>query len=210
VVLIRLEPTGSDRSHVVHFPVPANLSTRLPRCNGGRRCGIDESGLAAYEQFVRSRTVGLLRRARMLTGDWASAEDLVQVVLAKAWKRWPRVSELESPDAYVQRTLFTTFVSSRRRRWASEAPLENFPDVEVGSHEAVADTLAVVRSALASLPPKQRAVIVLRFQLDLSEADTARVLGCSVGTVKSQTSSALAKLRRHRQLVDLVNQGISS
>jgi RNA polymerase sigma-70 factor (sigma-E family) len=146
----------------------------------------------------------------MLTGDWASAEDLVQVVLAKTWKRWRLVSGLESPDAYVQRTLFTTFASSRRRRWSAETPAEDVPDVEVGSHEVAADTQAVVRSALGSLPPRQRAVIVLRFQLDLSEADTARVLGCSVGTVKSQTSSALAKLRRHRQLVDLVEQGISS
>lgn len=146
-----------------------------------------------FEEYVATRGRGLWQSAWLLTGDAQGAEDLVQTALVKCWRRWDRIAANGSVDGYVRRTLVTTFTDWRRRRWTSEVPTADLPDGWSGGAD-----LAVRRdvlSALALLPRGQRAVIVLRFYDDLTEAQTAEVLGVSVGTIKSQTSRALKTLR---------------
>jgi RNA polymerase sigma-70 factor (sigma-E family) len=156
-----------------------------------------EDGVAptreAFEQFVVARSGGLLRTAYLLTQDVHLAEDLLQTALAKAWRSWSRVET--NPDGYVRKILVNTYATWWRRRWNGEHPTEVLPEA-AAADDAARDGLPLdVRSALARLPKRQRAVVVLRFFEDLSEAETARLLECSRGTVKSQTSKALAKLR---------------
>jgi RNA polymerase sigma-70 factor (sigma-E family) len=142
-----------------------------------------------FDDYVVARERHLLRVAYLLTHDVQLAEDLVQTALTRAWFAWGRVEG--DPDPYVRRILVNTFASSRRRRWLGERPTADLPDRAVAATEPPTD----VRRALAALPPRQRAVIVLRFFEDLTEADTAAALGVSLGTVKSQTATALARLR---------------
>jgi len=144
-----------------------------------------------FEGFVVARSPSLLRTAYLLTQDSHLAEDLLQTSLAKAWGSWSRVET--SPEAYVRRILVNTYSSWWRRKWNGEAPTDDLP--EQPQEQRALETMHDVRTALAGLPKRQRAVVVLRFFDDLSEAETARILQCSVGTVKSQTSKALAKLR---------------
>jgi RNA polymerase sigma-70 factor (sigma-E family) len=137
----------------------------------------------------------LWRSAWLLTGDRQRAEDLVQTALGKAWPHWQRVSGSGSFEAYVRKVLFTTYVAWWRRRWNAEVSTGAPPE----SVEADGADLSALRhdvaTALAALSKGQRAVIVLRYFEDLTEAQTAEVLGCSRGTVKSQASRALAALR---------------
>jgi RNA polymerase sigma-70 factor (sigma-E family) len=144
-----------------------------------------------FREFVASRSPALLRTARLITGDADLAHDLVQAALAQAWPRWSRV---DNPEAYVRTTMVRTYLTWRRRRWHGEMPTQQLPEPADDGWSAV-DTRTVVRAALASLAPRQRAVLVLRYLDDLTEVQTAEALGCSVGTVKSQTSKALARLR---------------
>ncbi len=148
-----------------------------------------------FDEFVAARGSALWRTAWLLTGDRHRAEDLLQTALGKAWPHWRRVSRSGSFEAYVRKTMFTTYVAWYRRRWKAEVPTEHLP--EQSGHDD-AEQVAYQRdiaAALAQLPRGQRAVVVLRYFEDLTEAQTAEVLGCSVGTVKSQTSRALAALR---------------
>lgn len=141
----------------------------------------------------------------MLTGNEATAEDLVQTALANTWARWPRVERQDAPEAYVRRVMLSTFLTWNRRRWRDEVPVAAVPDrVAIGNAFADADRRRSVLDALRELPRRQRAVVVLRFLEDLSEAQAADALGCSVGTVKSQTSKALARLRNCKQLRGLL------
>jgi len=147
-----------------------------------------------FEEFVASRGRDLWRTAWLLTGDSHKAEDLVQTTLAKCWGRWPSIARDGSPEAYVRRAMLNTYTDWWRRRWNGERPTELLPESATrddASVDARRDTIA----ALARLPRGQRAVLVLRFYEDLTEAQTAEVLGISVGTVKSQTSRALSALR---------------
>ena len=150
-----------------------------------------------YADFVRDRSAPMLRTAWLLTGgDWALAEDLAQTALSEVWRHWSRVSVMASPEAYAHKIMLNTFLSWRRRRWTGEISTERFdfaPSI-TGGFTAV-DTRETVRHALRQLTAKQRAVITLRYFEDRSEAETAAILGCSPGTVKSQTSKAIAKLR---------------
>jgi RNA polymerase sigma-70 factor (sigma-E family) len=148
-----------------------------------------------FDEFVVSRSPRLLRTAYLLVHDWALAEDLLQTALARAWEAWRRIDG--DPEPYVRRILVNTYASSWRRRWRGELPTADFP--ETGAEVASPDGVVVERDrvwrALRQLPRRQRAVLVLRYFEDLSEAEVADTLGCSVGTVKSQASRALAKLR---------------
>lgn len=144
-----------------------------------------------FSGFVVARSPALLRTARLITGDAVLAQDLVQSALAKAWQRW---SQIEAPEAYVRTAMVRTYLTWRRRRWHGETPTWQLPESGTDQWDAV-DTSTVVRAALGALPPRQRAVIVLRYLDDLTEAQTADALGCTVGTVKSQTSKALTRLR---------------
>src|SRR5262245_43029355 len=152
-----------------------------------------------FDEFVAVRSPRLLRTAFLLTSDWALAEDLLQTALAKAWFVWRRVDG--GPEPYVRKILVNTYASWWRRRWQSERPTETLPErASVDQHGGVEARDEVWR-ALGRLPRRQRAVLVLRYFEDLSEVEIAEVLGCSVGTVKSQASRALAKLRLDETLL---------
>ena len=146
---------------------------------------------ASFEEFVATRSVSLGRVAYLLTGHRHDAEDLLQTALIKVAMRWGRVEE---PEAYVRRILYTQAVSRWRRRGRRPEVLTDKPLGE-GGVESDWETRVVLDQALRRLTPKQRAVLVLRFYEDMSESQTAAVLDCSVGTVKSQTRHALERLR---------------
>ncbi|SCE79766.1 RNA polymerase sigma-70 factor, sigma-E family [Micromonospora viridifaciens] len=147
-----------------------------------------------FDDFVVTRSPRLLRTAFLLTRDWASAEDLLQTALARAWEAWRRIDG--DPEPYVRRIIVNAYASSWRRRWRGELPTADLPEtaVEADPHAGLDDRDGLWR-ALGRLPRRQRAVLVLRYFEDLSEVEIAEVLGCSVGTVKSQASRAVAKLR---------------
>jgi RNA polymerase sigma-70 factor (sigma-E family) len=159
----------------------------------GRPSGDPLGGLMTdsteFEDFVAARYGALLRTAYLLTQDRALAEDLVQATLAKCWPN-------------VHRAMVNTYTAWWRRRWNNEYPTEELPQTGEAGGQPGADDRADLGEALRRLPRKMRATIVLRFYEDLTEAETARILGCSVGNVKSQTSRALAKLRIDPALLD--------
>jgi len=154
----------------------------------------------SFEDFVAARSPALLRTAYLLTRDRALTDDLVQTALAKVWPRWSRITA--DPEPYVRKVMVNTFTSWRRRRWRGEIPAEELPETGVAADYAMVEDREAIRDAMRRLPPKQRAVVVLRYFEDLSEAETAATLGCSPGNVKSQLSRALAKLRVDPALVD--------
>ena len=166
---------------------------------------MDDDG---FTEFATARLGALSRIAYLLTGDHHAAEDLLQNALVNVASRWSRVATAQDPMAYVRKVLYHELVSSwrRSRHLRSELTTDQPPE-ERGPRDEAADTVRrlVIEQALAKLPPRQRAVIVLRYFEDLSEADAAAVLGCSVGTVKSQAHHALARLREMApELSDLV------
>ncbi|MFB9315602.1 SigE family RNA polymerase sigma factor [Nocardioides plantarum] len=146
----------------------------------------------SFDDFVAARGATLWRSAWLLTSDRHLAEDLVQVALAKSYRHFDRVGT-DGFEPYVRRIMFTTYLAWWRRRWTGEIPTEDLPDQQFVESDLGARRDVV--AALAALPKGQRAVIVLRYIEDLTERQTADVLGCSVGTIKSQASRALAALR---------------
>jgi RNA polymerase sigma-70 factor (sigma-E family) len=148
----------------------------------------------AFQDFVLVRRRALLRTAWLLTGDWHAAEDLVQTALMRCYPHWRRIAS-DNPDAYVRKAIANVHASAWRRRWRGERPTADLPDRADIDEYSTADSRRLIVSALGRLPTRQRAVIVLRFYEDLTESDTAAALGCSLGTVKSQTSKALTALR---------------
>ncbi|ELS53103.1 SigE family RNA polymerase sigma factor [Streptomyces sp. ISL-22] len=153
---------------------------------------------AQFQEFVRARWSHLVRTAYLLTGDAHHAEDLTQTALAKAYRSWRRVARTDNPEAYVRRMLVSCNSDRFRKRRVAESLTAAPPEV-AGRDEAysLADERGALLGALAQLPPRQRAVVVMRYWEDLSEAEVAEVLGCSPGTVKSQASKGLAKLRTY-------------
>jgi RNA polymerase sigma-70 factor (sigma-E family) len=147
-----------------------------------------------YLTYVRARVPALRRLAFQLSGDAHEADDLVQETVTKLYVRWARIRSLASVDAYVNKMLVRTFLDSRRRGWWKV--LLGTPPERVAPPEPAVEERDLVRKALAQVPPKQRAVLVLRYLNDLPVAETAAALGCSEGTVKSQTAHGLAALRR--------------
>ena len=158
-----------------------------------------------FAQFVEARERALQRTAWLLTGDWGLAEDLVQTALVRTWPRWERIRRRDDPEVYVRRVLVNTWATWARRKSRSERATQSVPDgAAPGDMAAEVVVRMAIRSALASLTARQRAVLVLRVFDDLSEAQVAAVLGCAVGTVKSTTSQALAKLRSDARLTELM------
>ena len=147
-----------------------------------------------FSAFAVSRWPGLVRLAFGLTGDRWAAEDLAQVTLARAYVAWRRVSRADDPDAYLRRILVNASNRRFRRRRVAEQPGDPPEAAVEGPAELVSDRAALL-AALRQLPPRQRAVVVLRYWEDLTDAQIAATLGCSPGTVRSQLSRALAKLR---------------
>jgi RNA polymerase sigma-70 factor (sigma-E family) len=140
--------------------------------------------------------VALFRIAYLLVGDHQLAQDLVQESLAKTYVAWPRLRDTANVEAYTRRIMATTAISWRRRRSFHERPAEHLPEP---AQEDVATTVAVhdaLWRQLVALPPRQRVAVVLRHYLDLSEAQTAEAMGCSVGAVKSSASAGLRTLRQ--------------
>ncbi|MEH1097969.1 SigE family RNA polymerase sigma factor, partial [Micromonospora sp. CPCC 205561] len=149
-----------------------------------------------FRDFVAARSSALLRTAYLLSGDWATAEDLLQTALTKTYLAWKRLGGIEAIEPYARRVMINTSTSWWRRRWHGERPTEVLPErAAVDEIEQQLDRDLLWRH-LSALPGRQRAVLVLRFYEDMSEAQTAAMLGISPGTVKSQTSRALGTLRR--------------
>ncbi|MGV9765616.1 SigE family RNA polymerase sigma factor [Micromonospora tulbaghiae] len=149
-----------------------------------------------FREFVAARSGALLRTAYLLAGDWATAEDLLQTALTKTYLAWKRLGGIDAIEPYARRVMVNTSTSWWRRRWHGERPTEVLPErAGVDEIEQQLDRDALWRH-LQALPARQRAVLVLRFYEDMSEAQTAALLEISPGTVKSQTSRALNTLRR--------------
>ncbi|MER5637789.1 SigE family RNA polymerase sigma factor [Kitasatospora sp. NPDC002227] len=158
--------------------------------------GIDDE--AEFSSFVQGRWNGLVRTAYLLTGNRHDAEDLAQTALTKVYASWRRVRRSDHPDAYLRRVLVTCNIDRFRKRRPHEHPTDELPEPygpRQGDASHQVDQRQVLLAALAGLPPRQRAVVVLRYWEDLSAEQTAAALGCSVGTVKSQAAKGLAKLR---------------
>ena len=149
-----------------------------------------------YVAYVHGRATALRRTAYLLCGDAHQADDLVQETITKLYARWARLGGVENLDGYVHAILVRTFLDEKRRGWWKVrlgAPPE--PPAPAAAHPDVEER-TVLRAALSKVPPRQQAVLVLRFLCDQPVSDVARALGCSEGTVKSQTAHGLAALRR--------------
>lgn len=151
---------------------------------------------AAFAEFVAARSRALHRAAYLMVGDAQLAQDLVQEALTKTYVAWPRLRDPRAAEAYTRKAITTTAISwFRRKGWDNERPTESLPDRGGPGHDDEVARSDWLWTALQGLPARQRAVIVLRFYEDLTEAQTAAAMGCAVGTVKSQASAGLAKLR---------------
>jgi RNA polymerase sigma-70 factor (sigma-E family) len=138
----------------------------------------------------------LHRTAYLLVGDWAAAEDLVQTALMKTYLAWRRLGGITAVEPYTRRVLINTATSGWRRHWRGERPTAELPDMPGADRSEEWAERDRVWQVVRTLPARQRAILVLRFYEDLTEAETARLLEISVGTVKSQTARAMATLRQ--------------
>jgi RNA polymerase sigma-70 factor (sigma-E family) len=166
----------------------------------------------AFDEFVRARWLATMRLAYGMTLDRGRAEDLAQDAFAKLWFRWAKARD-GNPEAYLRKILLSLFLSRRRLRWWSESPvpaseLPDQPEPGIGSHGSGGsgtrrvDDRDALRRALATLSPRQRAAVYLRYAEDLPEREVAELLGCSTGAVKTHASRGLEALRRNGALVD--------
>ena len=162
---------------------------------------MDDTAREEFRSYVAARSPVLLRTAYLLTGSRADAEDLLQTALAKTYLSWERIRDREAVDGYVRRVMVNTQTSWWRRRKVDEYATDQLPERPGRDLTADVDLHDALWTALASLPRRQRSMVVLRYYEDLSEAETASVMGVSVGTVKSTTSRALAKLRESSVLL---------
>ena len=172
-----------------------------------------QQDVSAFTELVSTRSGALFRTAYLVVGDHQLAQDLLQEALVKAYAAWPRLRDPAKAEAYVRRTIMTTATSWRRRRSFHERPVGAVPETSTGDATEQLAVQDALWHELSSLPPRQRAALVLRFYEDLTEAQTAEAMGCSVGTVKSQVSDALTKLRNRAglepALVQLEDQAVN-
>lgn len=148
---------------------------------------------AEFRAFVEANGATLLHAARLLTGDHHRGEDLVQTALTNVYLKWGRI---DAPLAYARRALVNAHIDQTRRKWWGERPTEELPESgEATGDIAASDMRDELRRMLASLSPRERAIVVMRYYCDLSEQETARTMGIPVGTVKSSCARALARLR---------------
>jgi RNA polymerase sigma-70 factor (sigma-E family) len=153
-----------------------------------------------FAAFVAASWPALVRTGRLLAVDSASAEDLVQSALLKTYSRWRSIHD---PGAYTRKVLARLAIRAGHRRWRGEVPTAELPETPAPDEAAGVDSADAIRRSLARLPADQRAVIVLRFYCDFTEADIAEALGCSPGTVKSRAHRALVALRATAAFDDL-------
>jgi RNA polymerase sigma-70 factor (sigma-E family) len=164
------------------------------------------SSAEQFDGFVRSASPGLLRAAWLLVGDWPSAEDLVQTAFERTWPKWTKLTDDQQRLAYLHRVLTNSFLRGRRRRWVGEVAVGDLPQL-AGLDETDGLVLrAGLLAAVRRLPPRQRAVIALRYLADLTEAQTAEAMRCSVGTVKSYSARALTALRTDPATAELLTE----
>ncbi|HEY1624960.1 MAG TPA: SigE family RNA polymerase sigma factor [Streptosporangiaceae bacterium] len=148
-----------------------------------------------YVEYVTARHAWLRRVAYLLCQDWHSADDLVQVAFTRLFTYWSRAQRVDNLDGYVRTILVRAFLGQRRSSWQTRVVLaETPPEAIVTAFDQ--DAMLDVRAALLAVPPRQRATLVLRFYCDLDVEQAAAALGCSAGTVKSQTAKGLAAMRR--------------
>jgi RNA polymerase sigma-70 factor (sigma-E family) len=149
---------------------------------------------AAFTEYMSARMPALRRLARLLCQDWTTADDLLQAAMTKTYVHWSKAARADNTDAYVRAILVREFVEQRRASWTRRVSLTDRPPelpAITPDHENAID----LRTAVAALPPRQRAVLVLRYFCDLNVDQAADALGCAAGTVKSQTAKALSTLR---------------
>jgi RNA polymerase sigma-70 factor (sigma-E family) len=155
-----------------------------------------------FRRFVTARYPALVRTARLLVSDFGQAEDLTQSALLTTFVHWRSIRDPHNAEAYTRTVLTRLAIKGSRRRWRGERPTPALPEAVATDSYSEVDDGDAVRRALAALPVEQRAVLVLRFYADLSEAQIAEVLRCSSGTVKSRASRGLAALRANGLLDD--------
>lgn len=148
---------------------------------------------AEYREFASARTTQLFRLAFLMCGDWHEAEDLVQTTLASLFAAWSRIRSRDSVDTYARRILVNAFLSQRRLRRSRETPMAQFPDVGIPAVDA--DLRLTLVAALRTLPPRSRAVVVLRYLEDRSIESVAELMGATPAAVKSLNTRGLAQLR---------------
>ena len=154
---------------------------------------MDERARQDFAEFVAGRSAELLRLVYVLTADQHAAEDLLQSALTKAAARWGRIHS--APEGYVRQIMYREQVSWWRRRARRPVTVARVPERPAQDQMVMVEARLALRDALLALPPGKRAVLVLRYLEDLPEAQVADILGCSVGTVRSQTHKAIAQLR---------------
>jgi len=174
---------------------------------------MDRSTEAAFVEFAQAARARLRHTAYLLCGDWDQASDHVQEGLIRVYVAWPRLTRAGGEHAYARKAVISAFLDHARRRSSREVAVEPDPNVASGQDvsEAVSARTALM-AALARLPARQRACVVLRYFEDLSVAETASALGCGEGTVKSQTSRALVSLRcmfEESPLGELSTEGVA-
>ena len=152
--------------------------------------------VTAFSDLVATRSTALLRTAYLVVGDHQLAQDLVQESLVKTYVAWPRLRDVTKAEAYARRTIVTTAISWRRRRSFHERPVLAIPEQAQPDRTDAFATRDLLWAQVRALPARQRAALVLRYYEDLSESDTAQLMGCAVGTVKSQVSAGLDRLRQ--------------
>ena len=151
---------------------------------------------AEFAEFVAARSAALHRAAYVMVGDVGLAQDLVQEALTKTYVAWPRLRDTANAESYTRKAITTTAISwFRRRSWAGEAATGLVPERSSADHAEGVARRTLLWEALQTLPARQRIAIALRYYEDLTEAQTADAMGCAVGTVKSQVSAGLSKLR---------------
>lgn len=166
----------------------------VPVGAGGRTGAMPDN--SAFNRLLRDRSTAMLRTAFLFTGDHYLAEDLLQSALTKTYLRWGSLREEGAGEAYVRKVMASIYTRWYRRKWNSEYPTEDLPERGTLDPYPASDDRVVVSQLLGALSRRQRAVVVLRFYEDMSEKDVAETLGMSVGTVKSTTAAAAAKLRK--------------
>ena len=163
-----------------------------------------------FFDFVSACWSRLFRLAYVLTGDERNADDLLQSALERTYARWSRVSRMDAPEAYVRKLMLSTLISTRRRPgWSREWLRDVLPDRALPAPDAGVVNHELLWPLVCALPERQRAVVVLRYYEDLSEAQTAEVLGCAPGRVKSQTHEAMRALRRGLGAVTVTGKVVS-
>ena len=193
-----MQPGVVEATWSVQPWTPLIPSTRANEKKSGARLRVDQRDEEEFAEYFAARRDAVRRTAYMLCGDWHRADDLAQTAFVALHRRWKKIRDRGATDAYVRKTLVRASIDESRRPWRREWQAETLPeppDDTPGLDELVA-TREDLLAALKQVPPKQRAVLVMRFFEGLDVTSAAKALDCSEGNVKSQTARGLANLRQ--------------